>query len=453
MSKRYSEEEISKMDLNLKIALSKKKIEKVLVNWFNEDPIMLGVFCLVDKRPDKNQKSLGINTKIHPAAVTYNPNFILSVSEERLECVLAQEGFKLLLRHPSTRLSKPRNIAGLASSVTVTPMSLGPLLNMEGMEDFFPTPEKFGMPNDKYFEDYFRRLMDQQEATQEQIQEIWNSMSDEDKQDAMDNASQPSQGDSGQEPGEAGQGQSSGQGQDGDGFEQFGGGDEAMKEYFDPNGTNTVDWGENELFDSDVKNMIDEKKSSAKDWGKFTGDAMGDIIAANTPKISWKEVIRRFARSVLSTRTFSSRMKTNRRHDLVLPGQRREYDTKIIFAIDVSGSMSDDDLKEGFAVINSTAKHADITYIQFDTEIKKVEKDFKKAKQSFSVLGRGGTDFQCIVDYAKEHKHDGIVIFTDGYACSPTKPKAKVLWLLHEESQTPPVEWGGVAYLNRFSGN
>ena len=93
MSKRYSEEEISKMDLNLKIALSKKKIEKVLVNWFNEDPIMLGVFCLVDKRPDKNQKSLGINTKIHPAAVTYNPNFILSVSEERLECVLAQEGF------------------------------------------------------------------------------------------------------------------------------------------------------------------------------------------------------------------------------------------------------------------------------------------------------------------------------------------------------------------------
>jgi len=444
------------------IRTAKEKIEKVLVNWFTDDPVMLGTYCLVEKVASKDQKTLGIDTRSSTPRIKYNPNFINTLSEERLECIMAQEGFKLLLRHPTTRLAFPRNISGLASSVTVTPMSLGPLLNMEGMEDFFPTPKNFGLPEGKFFEEYFRQLMDRKSETDKRIKEIWDSMSDEEKQqminDAMNNQGQ-GQSDPNQQPQDGqGQGQDdqNGQGQgqgnqDQDGFEKYDNENDAMKEYFDPNSTNNVDWGTNDLLDADIKSMVDEKKGSSKQWGKYTGEALGDIVAANTPKISWKEIVRRFGRSVMSRRTVPSRMRVNRRYKFDLPGARREYDTKIIFAVDVSGSMSDEDLKEGFAVINSVCGHAEMTYMLFDTKIKSVEKDFKKAKKSFKVTGRGGTDFQEVVDYANEHKADGLVIFTDGYADSPSKPiKTKTLWLLHSKGQSPPVEWGFRAYLDRY---
>lgn len=458
-------EDKKEIEQNPSVVDAKDKIEKVLMKWFIDDPVMLGAYCLIDKVPDKSQETIGISSKARPPCIKFNPNFINMISEERLECIMAQEGFKILLKHPTSRLADPKNIASLASSVTVTPMSLGSLLNMEGMDDFFPTPEKFGLKAGEYFEEYFRNLMDDVEDTNQKIKDIWDSMSDEEKQDLVDNAmkaqaqsGQQEEGDGeekgeGQQPGEGGEGQpQEGEGEGEGGFKEFNSENEAMKEYFNPNGTNAADWQPNDLFDAEVKNLVDNHKNSTRDWGKFTGSAMGEIVAANTPKISWKEVIKKFSRSVMSKRTVCTRMKPNRRHGFRLPGQRREFDTKIIFALDVSGSMSDEDIAEGLAVINATCKHAEITYIMFDTQIKRVETDFKKARGTFKVYGRGGTDFQCIIDYANEHRVDGIVIFTDGEACEPTKPKGrtKLLWLLHSKESRPPCDWGERAFLDRY---
>jgi len=53
------------------------------------------------------------------------------------------------------------------------------------------------------------------------------------------------------------------------------------------------------------------------------------------------------------------------------------------------------------------------------------------------VKGRGGTDFQCVFDYAKtKQKIDGIIIITDGYASLPDIyliPPKKILWLLNNK--------------------
>ena len=81
------------------------------------------------------------------------------------------------------------------------------------------------------------------------------------------------------------------------------------------------------------------------------------------------------------------------------PGYRREYQSKLIFAVDTSGSMTEDDLKEGFAVINNICKHSEIEYVLFDTSIKLIEKKRKNAQTQFKVKGRGGTSFQPVVDH------------------------------------------------------
>ncbi len=226
---------------------------------------------------------------------------------------------------------------------------------------------------------------------------------------------------------------------------------EALKEYWNPNGTANQDWGENTLMDANIENFVNDRKSSGEQWGKYTSDFQVDIIAANEPKISWKEMVRRFNTSVISGHNVTSRKKVNRRYDLDSPGRRRVYKSKIIFAIDVSGSMSDDDVAEGFAVINSVSRHAEIDYVLFDTEIKDVQKKMRKAKQTFKVTGRGGTDFTEVVQYANDNKADGLIIFTDGDAGSVSKPKySKVLWLMHSKDQKPPVDWGFIAHLDRY---
>lgn len=446
---------------------AKSKIDRVQLKWFNSDPVMLGVWCLVEKEPDKNQKTMGIDSRSKPPCIKFNPNFVNALTEEQLEMVMAAEGFKLLLRHPTTRLKEPKQISSLASSVTVDQMVAGNLLNISEIRDMMPTPKMFGLDEGKFYEEYFRKLMEMSDEVNDKIKEIWNSLDDKEKQELIEramsnnNSGEDSEaegvgqdGSSGDSETEQKSGNSENQGTDEDGFQKYDGdtkSQDGLKDYFDPNGTSNQEWGENDMLDADIKNMIDEKQGSSKQWGKFTQDHMSSIIAANKPKISYKEVIKRFNTSIISGKSVSSRMKVNRRYDLASPGYRREYQSKLIFAVDTSGSMTEDDLKEGFAVINNICKHSEIEYVLFDTSIKLIEKKRKNAQTQFKVKGRGGTDFQEVVDYAEKKAVDGLVIFTDGCASAPTKPKhTKVLWLLHSKEQRPPVDWGFKTHLNRF---
>lgn len=211
--------------------------------------------------------------------------------------------------------------------------------------------------------------------------------------------------------------------------------------------------GENEMLDADVQTMVDEYKGSSQKWGKHSGNALASIVAANTPKISYKEVIRRFNTSVTTSKQISTRMKPNRRFGLEAPGRRRVYTTKILFALDVSGSMSDEDIAEGFAVVNACCKHAEVHWMTFDTEIHDIATKMKKAQNMFKVCGRGGTEPAPVLAYADEHKYDGVVIFSDmDFYSNQKKPRrAKVLWLGSTKTAKNPTDFGHYACLDRTS--
>ena len=113
--------------------------------------------------------------------------------------------------------------------------------------------------------------------------------------------------------------------------------------------------------------------------------------------------------------------------------------------------MSDADLAEGFAVINSVCRHAVVHYMLFDTEIKAIETKFKTAKKSFKVTGRGGTDPAPVLKYVDEHKYDGVVIYSDmEFYSNQEKPKkAKVMWLGTNKNCKNPTGFGYFAVLER----
>lgn len=417
------------------VDMAEKKMEKIILEWFMSEPMMLEAINMFEKIPSKDQHTIGIDTSSKPPVIKFNPNFINAISNERLECVMAIEGFKILLNHVTTRLCKPMELSGLASNITIAPFTIHKVLDDIDRESFYPNAQMFGLKPNRCFEEYFRVLMDRRDETQEKIKKIWGSMSQEEKEQALENATCICE-------------------EEND-FMEFEDSQSAMKEYFDPNSTNSMDWGECDLLKSDINNVVDDYKHKSGQWGTIGRSMIDQILSARTPKISWKELLRRFNRSVISMRTYPSRMKLNRRYGLMFPGQRRDYDTEIIYAIDSSGSMCKDDLAEGFAVVNSMCGKAKITYLLFDTKITDIETDFKKAKDTFKVTGRGGTNFQEVIDYANTHKADGLIIFTDGEAPCPTQPlKTKVLWLLHSKNNgyKPPhgCTWGDVAYLERF---
>lgn len=415
---------------------AKRKIHRVIMRWYSDDPIMLRAWCLVHHVPSKTQETMGIDSRCVPPKIRYNPNFVNALTIEQLETVMASEGFKLLLRHPTTRLKTPKEICNIASSVSVNE-----IMNYFPGEDYALNTGMFNLESGKYMEFYFRKLKEMADDVQQKVSQVFNQMSDEEKQQLIDDAMKEAEAQA--------EAEANGEGKDADGYPSMDG-KNPLKEYNDPNGNSNKDWGENIEVDAAVKNFIQKNKSEFG-YGKHTGKASQFIIAANKPKISWKEIIRRFHTSVVKGATVSTRKKVNRRYDLTYPGARRQYESEIIMAIDVSGSMSDEDIEEGFAVVNSICKHSKLHYILFDTEIKRVEKNYKIVRKEININGRGGTNFDAIIEYADKNKCDGLIIFSDMMAPAPPKPRnTKVLWLSHSKGQKPPVDWGMTAELNRY---
>jgi predicted metal-dependent peptidase len=440
---------------------AKRKIDKVMFGFWRSDPAIFGALSLLDKVSDPSYETMGIDSSnIERVSLRYNPNFVNTISRERLELVLVIEAFRIMLRHPTTRLKEPGHISHLSSSISINQLMNSDLqMLLQGLDDITPTPEKFGLPAQKAYEEYYRKLLERQQQIDEMIKKIWNSMSDKEKEDLINNAMNNAEGGEEQEgegqggEGQGGEGQEKKQqdGKDGDGFQKFKDEKDAMKNHNNPNGNSHQKWGKNNRFDADVKNFVEKMRGSNRNWGKYTGDHKETLMAILDPKVSHRDIIRKFSCSVLTGKSEPSRMKINRRWDLDRPGYRRIYQPNVIFGLDVSGSMSNEDLQYGLGVINRILYYAKITYIQFDTEIKKIEKNLSKARKDFKVHGRGGTSFHEIIKYADENTADGLIIYTDGEAPEPPKPKCKVLWLMHSKDAKPPVSWGYQVRLDRFA--
>ncbi|MFW6121436.1 MAG: VWA-like domain-containing protein [Petrotogales bacterium] len=425
-------------------AKAKQKIDKVIFSLWRSDAVMFGALSLLDKIPSAEYDTMGISISSGRVSLRFNPNFVNSISIERLELVLVIEGMRVLLRHPTTRLREPGNISQLASSLSINQLMNSDLeALLGGLGEITPAPERFGLPANNAFEEYFRGLLEKQQQTEDMINQIWSTMTDEEKQQQIQNAVDKANAEFDKKENNA----------DEDNYQQFENEQEAMKAHTNPNGNANQGWGKNNGFDADVKQFVDKVKNRTKMWGRYTGTSQAQIMAAIEPKVDCRDIIRRFGSSVMTGRTETSRLKINRRWDIERPGYRRVYQPHVIFAIDVSGSMSDEDLAYGLSTINRLLHFAKITFVQFDTEIKSIERSFQKARKTFKIIGRGGTDFEKIMDLADNEKVDGLIVYTDGYAPAPHKPKCRVLWLMSQKDQKPPVSWGYQTYLNRFSDN
>jgi predicted metal-dependent peptidase len=128
----------------------------------------------------------------------------------------------------------------------------------------------------------------------------------------------------------------------------------------------------------------------------------------------FKQDLSRFVRVVngrISIGYKSTRLRINRRVEQ-FSGHKRTLGAKVLIALDTSGSMSSDDLKRTFDVIESLKYKAQLWISYCDTKVSEPIK-LKDNIQKLQALGRGGTDLNPVLSYSDDF--DFTIIITDGY--------------------------------------
>lgn len=352
-----------------------ERYTRILEWWFITEPPLFQVLCIHELVPN-TQMSCPLRSG--RKKLEYNPDIVKELSDHALEEALRAEAVRLLLKHPYERRPDgcSQKAMGLASNLVVGDNYKHPRFRIE-------TPQDMGLKSGMNYE-WYARMVEQQNSS----------------------------GGQGNEDGEEGGNQGPG----------------------DRHRDLAELWDEDEL----VVQMINEVISTTKSWGSIGGNFAEVLQASVKAKINWRNVFAGFRASIISSKRKLTRMRPNRRTGFDNMGSTRRFDTKLLVAVDVSGSIPSKSLEYFYGVINSAFKYGfeSIDVIQFDCGIRAVH-SLKKVIKDVAIIGRGGTSFQEPIDYAHENGYDGLVILTDGFAMEPTIPdgfKTGILWVCENES-------------------
>ena len=174
------------------------------------------------------------------------------------------------------------------------------------------------------------------------------------------------------------------------------------------------------------------------------------------PYTDWRTVLDEFVQEEIHDYSFCPPDRRFADTPFFLPdyNEKDEHVEKILFMIDTSGSMSDEEITQCYSEIKGAIDQfggrlegwlgffdATVTEPQPFTD----EEEFVAIRPK----GGGGTRFDIIFDYVRDEMEEppvSIVILTDGFAPFPDSRLAMeipVLWIINNEDVTPP--WGKVA--------
>lgn len=350
-----------------------ERYSHILEQWFILEPPLFQVLCIHELVPNSR---MVCPLRSGRKKLEYNPLIVAEMSDEALEEALRAEAVRLLLKHPYERRPDgcSQRAMGLASNLVVGDNYSHPRFKIE-------TPQDFGLKTGMNYEWYAREVEKQQDG------------------------------------GEGGEG--------GEGSE----GDASGDKYRDM----AELWDEDELTVQLINGII----SSVKTWGSISGKLAEILNGSLKARIDWRNIFAGFRASIISSKRKLTRMKPNRRTGFQNMGSTRRFDTKLLVAVDVSGSITTENLRYFYGVINSAFRYGfeSIDVIQFDCGVKVVQ-NIRKVAKDIAIIGRGGTSFQEPIDYAHENGYDGLVMLTDGYAPEPVIPEGfttGILWVCENE--------------------
>lgn len=361
----------------------KESISSVVDKWFLYEPLIFNVYCTHKLEPNSD---MSCSFRTGKRRIEYNPELLKNKSTEEIEQGLKNEVTRILLKHPYQRMPQNPNRSALTTASDVT-------INEHCYSDKnLKDAAYYNLENGLSYEEYYKKLR--------YICPDFNALQEK-----------------------------------GDGKIQL--------EYKAAAEASEL-WDEDEEI-ADKVNLQIQKAQKTNQWGSVSGNFQETIMASIKIPMDYRRILSQFRANIISQRRKLTRMKPNRRYGFEFMGSQFEPKTHLLVAVDVSGSIGSDDLMHFFSIINRFFSYGVevINVLAFDTEIKQ-EFELKKASKKIRITGRGGTDFQCAVDYYEAHpEFQGMIIFTDGYADVPKITKAKqMLWILTSKQEYDnAIQW------------
>lgn len=237
---------------------------------------------------------------------------------------------------------------------------------------------------------------------------------------------------------------------------------EDVETEFSPEHTHDI-WEDSEDIEERTFKEFTEKFVNNAQKGKLP-DYLEEMISAlknSKGELPWNLYLKKLMGTVESNKkktiTRRNRRQPNR---LDLRGELRGHKAEIAVALDVSGSISDEEFKQAIKEVLNIVKNynQEITIIECDNEIKRTYKvkSYKDIKERLKI--RGGTKFSPVFSYANNKKINLLVYFTDGKGEErlQTIPRGyKILWVISGRGDKLSLKepYGAVKKLSKVKVN
>ena len=396
--------------------------------WFLQEPAFFALFCT--QRMQENVK-MECALRCGQGVIEYNPLILEKKNYRQVEQLMRIEMIRLFLKHPYERQPDgcSREAMALGSDCTIEDgyCFLNEKLPLKG-------PGFYHLPMGETYEYYAKKIQEQ------------NQKDDDRDGKGNNNDNRSATGNDG----------NSDNGNDANNADGNDRGNEANENKKNRNEDRDKAelWREDALRRSRINDLIER----TSDWGTIPGDIVERIKASTKARINNSYIMQGFRSSIISSRRQLTRMKPNRRTGFLQMGNSRQFDTSLLVAVDVSGSVTESQIADFYSVVNRVFRFgiAKIDCVQFDSCLGEI-KPLRHASNEIKVVGRGGTSFQPIFDFLDGNStiYDGVMILTDGQAPPPIVPdnfKINVLWVCSDrQAYEANKEWmmasGRVCYI------
>ena len=177
------------------------------------------------------------------------------------------------------------------------------------------------------------------------------------------------------------------------------------------------------IRDEIKENMISAAQAAGA--GNTPGEVARMIKDLTEPKMNWRELLRQQIQSTIrNDYTFSRPSRKGWHTGAILPGMNFDETIDICLALDMSGSIGDEQARDMISEVKGIMdeyKDYNIKVWCFDTKVyneQEYNADSGEDILSYELMGGGGTDFEANWTYMKENDivPKKFIMFTDGYA-------------------------------------
>ena len=299
-------------------------------------PVFGTVFLFLNKKQRRDLPTMGVGIlRRVDLGLFYNPEWIMSLTNMELRAVLQHEALHVLLHHIARADHFSFNPRGfnIAADLAIN-------CHISGLPDGGLFPQAFNLPNHESAEWYYKKLKNEAEEKNQGIGEF-----------------------------------AEGKGQLVD---------------------DHAGWGEceDDVIKEKIRSIADKaiKAQEEKGWSGIGTSLAEAIVSANKPVVNWKREVRWFINKLVVSGRKTTRTRINRREQAlkgrredklkdvyIQPGSRRDHQSKLLVAIDTSGSVSEAEAQAFIGEINGMIDYVECHVTMFDTTIQCEPVEVKRA--------------------------------------------------------------------------